>query len=178
MDANWNNGECFETFLPKLRLEGRRVILFLHNAPCHPETLQNNLTNMKLIFLPECTTSRLQPLHASIIRVFKCKYRKLVMKNIVSWIDESKKASEIIQDGNIAKATHWLQLASEDVSTDKIVHCFRMCGFKNSEANITCKDSEMDEEFASLLNQLRDYNDIRFEEFTTFDDNERHPLAK
>ena len=42
-----------------------------------------------------CIT-RLQPLDAGIIRAFKCKYRKLLMKCVVSQIDEGKKASEII----------------------------------------------------------------------------------
>ena len=46
----------------KVQLEGRKVFLFLDNAPCHPETLQSRQKNIKLIFLPKCTTSRLQPL--------------------------------------------------------------------------------------------------------------------
>ena len=92
----------------KLRLEGRKVTLFLDSPPCHPETLQNNLTNTKFIFLPKRTTFRLQPLDAGIIRASKCKYRKLLMKYVVSQIDEGKKVSEIIQDVNIAKAIHWL----------------------------------------------------------------------
>ena len=61
-------------------------------------------------------------------------------------------ASEIIQDINIAKGIHWLQVAWKDVSTDTIVHCFQKCAFKKSGANSTCKDSEIDEEFATLLN--------------------------
>ena len=43
-------------FDQNLRLEGGKVTLFLDNAPCHPETLQNNLTKMKSVFLPKCTT--------------------------------------------------------------------------------------------------------------------------
>ena len=57
-----------------VKLERRKIILFLDNAPCHPEALQNNLKNIKLIFLPKCATSQLQPLDAGIIRAFKCKY--------------------------------------------------------------------------------------------------------
>ena len=33
------------------------------------------------------------------------------MKCVVSQIDEGKKASEIIQNANIAKVIHWLQVA-------------------------------------------------------------------
>ena len=60
-----------------------RSFFFIDNAPCHPETLQNNLKNIKLIFLPKFTTSRLQPLDAGIIRPFKCKYRKRLLKYVV-----------------------------------------------------------------------------------------------
>ena len=106
----WMRTEIMENVLElldqRLCLEDRKVILFLDNAPCHPETLQNNLTNMKLIFLPKFTTSRLQRLDAGIIRAFNCKYRKLLMKYVVSQTDEGKKASETIQDANIAKAIH------------------------------------------------------------------------
>ena len=74
----WRRTEIMENVLGlldrKLRLEGRKVVLFFDNAPCHPKTLQNNLTSMILIFLPKYTTSRLQPLDAGIIRAFKYKY--------------------------------------------------------------------------------------------------------
>ena len=34
----------------KLDVESRKVLLFLHNAPSQPETLQGNLKNIKLVF--------------------------------------------------------------------------------------------------------------------------------
>ena len=113
----------------QVQLERKKIILFLDNAPCHPETLQNNLKYIKLIFLPKCTTSRLQPLDADIIRAFKWKYRKRLMKCVVSRIDEGKNSSEIIQDVNIAKSIHWLQVAWRDVSTETIINCSQNCGF-------------------------------------------------
>ena len=68
----WMRTEIMEDILRlfdlKVQLERRKIILFLGNAPCHPEALQNNLENIKLIFLPKCTTSRLRPLNAGIIR--------------------------------------------------------------------------------------------------------------
>ena len=119
----------------EVQLAGRKVILFLDNAPCHPETLQNKVKNIKLIFLPKCTTSRLQPLDAGIMRAFKCKYRKLLMKYVVSRIDEGKNASEIIKDVNIAKEIHWLQVAWKDVSKESILHCFQKCRFEESDCH-------------------------------------------
>ena len=68
----------------KVQLEHRKIILFLDNPPCYPETFQYNFKNIKLIFLQNYTTSRLQPLDAVIIRVFKCKYRKRLLKYVFS----------------------------------------------------------------------------------------------
>ena len=93
----------------KLRFEDRKVILFLDNAPCHPDTPRNELSQTKLVFLPKYTKLRLQPLNAEIIRAFKCKYRKLLVKYIVSRVDEGKRASDIIQDVTILKVIQWLK---------------------------------------------------------------------
>ena len=79
----WMRTELMEDVLRlldrKVQLERRKIILFLDNASCYPETLRNNLKNIKLIFLPKCTTSRLQPLDAVMIRAFICKYRKRLL---------------------------------------------------------------------------------------------------
>ena len=58
----------------QLDVKNRKVFLFLDNAPSHPETLQGNLKNMKLVFLSKNTTSQLQPCDTGIIRNFKVKY--------------------------------------------------------------------------------------------------------
>ena len=124
---------------------------------------------MKLIFLPKCTTSRLQPLDAGIIRVSKCKYRKSLLKYVVSRIDKGKNAWEITQDINIAKTNHWLQIAQRDVSTEIIINCFQKCGFGQESVNSISNYNEIDEEFESLLTQLRKDDEI-VEDFGSFDD--------
>ena len=125
----------------KVQLERRKIILFLDNAPYHPETLQNNLKNIEMIFLPKCTTSRLQLLDTGIIRAFKCKYGKRLLKYVVSRIDDGKNASEIIKDVNIAKAIHWLQVAWRDVSTETIINCFQEYVFGQESVNNITNDN-------------------------------------
>ena len=152
----------------KTQLERRKIILFLDNAPCHPETLQNNLKTIILIFLPKCVFSWLQLLDAGIIRTFKCKYRKRLLECVVSRIDEDKNASEIIKDVTIAKAIHWLQVAWRDVSTETTINCFEKNGFGQESVNSITNNNEIDEEFESLITQLREDDEMTVEDFVTF----------
>ena len=102
------NSDNVESILQRLdrgmNQEKRKVILFWDNATCHPETAQAGLKNIILVFLSKNTTSRLQPLNTGIIRKFKHKYRKLLIRYIVSRIDEGKTASQIIEEVHVQKA--------------------------------------------------------------------------
>ena len=52
----------------------RNILLFLDNAPCNPENFVVSYSNIKVVFSPKSTTSRLQALDAGIIRNFRVKY--------------------------------------------------------------------------------------------------------
>ena len=82
----WMNSKVMKSILQRLdrrmNQKNRKIILFLDNATCHPETAQAGLKNIKLVFLPKNTISRLQPLDAGIIRNFKHKYRKLLVRYV------------------------------------------------------------------------------------------------
>ena len=113
----------------RMNQETRKVILFWDNVTCHLETAQASLKNIKLVFLPKNTTSRLQPLDASIIRNFKHKYRKLLVRYVISWIDKGKTASQIIEEVHVLKAIAWLQTAWKSVVPETIKYCFKKCRF-------------------------------------------------
>ena len=55
----------------KMKMQNRNVVLFLDNATNHQESIEKNLSNIKLVLLPKNTTSRLQPVDEGIIRAFR-----------------------------------------------------------------------------------------------------------
>ena len=60
----WMASEVMEAVLArfnrKLVFEDRKVILFIDNVTCHPESMIDQFSQIKIIFLPKNTISRLQ----------------------------------------------------------------------------------------------------------------------
>ena len=83
----------------------------MNNATCHSKSMVDSFSQIKIIFLPKNTTSRLQPLDAGIIQNFKVKYRKKLVKYVLAYINENSSATGIIMDVNILMAIQWTQEA-------------------------------------------------------------------
>ena len=157
---SWMESEIMASVLTKINRKmaaAKRTILFpMDNAPCHPENFVVSYSNIKEVFLPKNTTSRLQPLDAGIIRNFKVKYRKRILKFVISRIDDNRKASEIIQEVDVLKAISSIKAAYEEVSHQTVTNCFRKCGFRNKAQDgvVETLDQDEDEEFANLVKEL------------------------
>ena len=113
----------------KMKSQNRNVILFIDNAPCHTPDLKGKFSNISVCFLPKNTASRLQPLDAGIIQNFKVKYRKLLLKFVISRVNDKKTASEIVKEMDVLKAIRWVKEAWYQVDEETIRKCFRKCGF-------------------------------------------------
>ena len=152
----WMNGEIMSKVLKrhdrKMKLQNRNFLLFLDSATSHQEWIQKSLTNFKLVFLPKNTTSRLQPLNAGIIRAFKLKYRKLLIKYVISRVDENMRAPDIIKAVDILKVIGWVKSAWEEVTPDTLKHCFEKRGFPTED--YAAVSSDFDEEFQTLFNEI------------------------
>ena len=86
--------------------EGRNVLLSLDHAHSHPDILQKGLKNIKMEFYLKNTKSRLQPYDPGIIKNFKNKYRKLLIRYILARTDS---VNQTATDVPILKVIEWIQ---------------------------------------------------------------------
>ena len=144
----WMSGEIMETILTKLnnRLSSsnRSILLLMDNAGCHPESLQTKFSNIKIIFLPANTTSKLQPLDLGIIQNFKVHYRHLFLSYVLSKIDTCETATEVINSINILIAIRWVGQAWAKVKAETVSKCFRKAGILDNGMDVVSCDMEED----------------------------------
>ena len=111
----------------QMKLKNRKILLFLDNATSHSSSL--SLSNIQLRFLPPNTTSKLQPLDLGIIRAFKARYRKHMMKFVITKIDSSTECSSLTKDVSLLDAVHWISKSWNETKDTTIKACFRDTGF-------------------------------------------------
>ena len=137
----------------QMEVAKRKIILFMDNVPCHSESLIERYSNIKVVFLPKNVTSRLQPLDAGIIRNFKLKHRKKLLKLVISRINDNVKGTDIIQEVDVLKAISWIKSAWGEVLKEAIVNCFKKCGFRKSQPDVRLTNFA-EEEFENLVKEL------------------------
>jgi hypothetical protein len=59
----------------------RKILLLVDNCPAHPHI--QDLSNIKLVFLPPNATSVLQPMDIGIIKRFKGYYRRFLVLQLI-----------------------------------------------------------------------------------------------
>ncbi len=166
----WMTGEIMDAVLTKLNRQlsskHRSIALLLDNAGCHPASLKEKYSNIKIVFLPPNTTSKLQPLDLGIIQNFKIHYRKLLMRFVLSKIDKTDStASEIAKSVDVLKAIRWAAEAWDCVKKETVVNCFRKSGVIAANSTVVTRigsqedpfdDVDAYEELDALLIQMGD----------------------
>ena len=146
-----------------MNLENRNVLLFLDNPPVHPEDLVGKYSNIKIVYLPKNTISRLQPLDASIIKNFKVKYRKNLLRRTIAGISNGGSASDIAKEVDILQASTWVAVACKEVLQTTIKNWFAKCGIvqqvvENDESELSLLNEP---EFGELFKQLTEMNEAK-----------------
>ena len=81
---------------------------------------------------------------AGTIRIFKLKYRLLLIRYVISRVDDNKGAANIINEINTLKVIGWIKSAWRGVTSDTIKHCFEKCGFPTDDYVATARYSDED----------------------------------
>ena len=123
---------------------------------------------MKLKYLPANTTSILQPLDQGIILAMKRKYRKTLLRYIITQMERSneKDCSQLLKSINVLKAIYWIKQAWNDVKCNTITKCFKKCRFFD---NIV--ENLAEELFGATVDELREI-DANNEESDDDDDDD------
>ena len=178
MDDKYNFIEILRNLNEKMRKENRWILLFLDNATCHPKII---LSNIKLVFFPPNTTSKLQPLDSGIIQNLKCNYRKLMLKKLIIEMDKTKKASEKLKEINILDSIMFLKESLNNIKTSTVTKCFEKVGFrfegevKNNESN---ESDVIINEVENLIEAIYNNNELSVRDYIEVDydeDNEINP---
>ncbi|XP_071137299.1 uncharacterized protein [Mytilus edulis] len=152
--------------------KSRKIGIFLDNATSHSHNLK--LSNVELKFFPANTTSKLHPLDLGIIRAFKARYRKHMIKHLLPQIDNCNTVTELCKEINVLKAIHWIKKSWNETKSTTIESCFRDAGFPvKAPTNVDePEDPDDDIPLADLVEQLgsRDPS-IQITEADDVDDN-------
>ena len=151
----------------KFRFENRNVLMFVDNCSSHPDV---EASNLRLVFLPPNTTSKLQPMDAGIIQSVKINYRKRLLRHLISRMEVCNTASELVKLVNILDAILWIKDVWSSLPSSTIQKCFTKCGFQRQ---IEASESDvLASPFEEIMTETEFILDgITFSQFATFDNN-------
>lgn len=141
----WMTTTIFQEWLSDLdrRMvsQRRHIILFLDNATPHRNIQQ--LSNIRLQFLPPNCTSIIQPMDQGVIWSFKCKFRKLLLEHVISEVDVNFDLT-VAKKLHVLHALHFTKRAWSDVHPDVLINGFSKAGFQEKPLLDTAAESNCD----------------------------------
>ena len=147
-----------------MKQSGRNIALILDNFSSH---MNIKLSNIKLIFLPPNTTSKLQAMDMGIIHAIKAQYRKRLVRRMCS-IFEAKKEFNL-KDIELYEAISMLSNAWNDIDALIISNCFKKSGCDVESIELIDQgNSNSNEEWSQLMTYTN--SKMNFEEYVRYDD--------
>ena len=154
----WMTSYLYEEWLRNFdrQMKGRKVLLFVDNAPSHSAVLLKNVTVKNF---PANTTSMCQPMDQGIIQSLKLKYRQRQLQHVVNIMDSKpgKSGPELLKEISILDAIYWIARSWSQVEESTISKCFRKCGFSDTAPMATdsvCDSDDEDDDFPIHLHVL------------------------
>ena len=124
----WMNTELFFNWL--LRFDAyisstrdRKALLLIDNAPCNgnEDTLPSP-QNVRVLYLPKCTKSILQPLDAGVIASLQRHYQRKQIERAVTIIEEE--TSEKLYQVDLNTAIEWMYAIWNSLESTTIYNCW------------------------------------------------------
>lgn len=147
---SWMTAALFTSWLNRvnnrMKAQERRILLLVDNCAAHPHI---ELSNIKLVFLPPNTTSKLQPLDGGIIAQVKALYRKRMLRHLLVEMDEVSTATQLAKSITLLDAVRWLGNAWFAIKPSTCVKCFAHCGLVDA----TTSSSTIEEQEEVLLEE-------------------------
>jgi hypothetical protein len=162
--------EIFTEFLQKLNrkmiTENRKIAFTIDNCSSHPSI---PLSNVKLIFLPPNTTSRLQAMDMGVIHSIKSNYRLKIARKLLVLLETEPNPT--VKDIDLYDALIMLKSSRDEVSAETVKNYFIKSGlsFINNESEIEELENEGDESIWNELSDRLGLEDIDFEDYVNFD---------
>lgn len=119
----------------ELKKKKRKILLLVDNCPAHPNIPLNQI---KLVFMPPNTSSKMQPMDQGIIHSLKCRYRKIMLIKMIEAMDNGKEFSLSLLD-----AVNYVHQAWQEVSKETIANCYKHAGFFETEDDDDDSDEEL-----------------------------------
>ncbi|XP_041374170.1 tigger transposable element-derived protein 6-like [Gigantopelta aegis] len=149
----------------QMRRQRRKILLFIDNAPSHGQDL--SVSNVTVKFLPANTTSVLQPLDQGIIKAFKARYRKYLMRSLISRMEDCASVTELCKAITVLDAVNWINAAWKETQQTTIAKCFMMCGFPVTSEQESDDENDDNIPLATLLATIS--SEVPVAEFVNFD---------
>ena len=149
------DGVLFEEWVrdlhKKFESEKRKVAWIIDNCPAHP--IIDNLSHIKLVFLPPNTTSVSQPMDKGIIKCLKAHYRKRLVQLILHSLDSNKPLPKV----SLSTALQLLPSEWNEISQATTVNCFKKAKIPDKDQTIAINDEDDPfKEISENLQELRE----------------------
>lgn len=124
---SWMTSIVFEEEIRRwdqhLQRKNRKILLLVDNCAAHPKL--QNLTHIRLEFLPPNCTSAIQPMDQGVIKCLKTHYRRHLLLRMINAIDTGEEFVLSLLDSIKLLAQSW-----EQVTPTTIKNCFRHSGIR------------------------------------------------
>ncbi|XP_053957785.1 tigger transposable element-derived protein 4-like [Anastrepha ludens] len=133
----WMTSEIFTKWIVKLDKkfcdQNRKVLFFVDNCTAYPKDVRDKLRNIHLAYFPPNMTSLLQPMDQGIIYNMKQHYRKRILTNILTQVDEGNSVMAI----DLLQAVRNLSnIWNVYVKPETVANCFKKAGFSKDVMQI------------------------------------------